>query len=358
MSKKLHVDICWEQNSTTAAAEFTLTHGITALIGPSGAGKSTLARLITGLEKPDRGLIKFGNCPLYDSDKRINIRPNKRHIALMPQEANLFPHMTARQNILFMSQMADNSLEDYIQLAGIQGLMNKYPHMLSGGEAQRVSLIRALASSPEMLILDEPFTGLDPKSKSSLIHLVRSVAQTAEIPILLITHQIDEMLKTAKNAILMVDGRTHLCGPIEQVLTDPRTTRCLHLDDAGTLIHAQVISRAEGLLRLCVGSQTMYLPDEGEPVGASLQLRVLAKDVALALHPVSGVSILNQLESTIGKMAQNGSHMDISLQLNGTDEHLVSRITQKSYDALNLAEGGTAYALIKAVAVREIISAP
>ncbi|WP_425531555.1 TOBE domain-containing protein [Kordiimonas marina] len=197
-------------------------------------------------------------------------------------------------------------------------------------------------------------TGLDPVRRRDLMTLIRTSARLSGVPVILITHQIEEMLFAADDAVLMAPARTVTSGPIETVLAHAETARLLNIDDAGSLIEATVGGRQDGLISCCNGNTSLMLPDDGEPEGCRLRLRVLGRDVALSKHALEDVSILNQIECRIAGVTERPSGYDIALET-ADGVQLKSRITMRSYKALNLKEGDTVFALIKAVAVKEML---
>lgn len=338
----------------TTDVAFTVGGGVTALIGPSGAGKSTLARLIAGLLAPAGGHVHIGGTSLYDSGTGTNVPAHRRGIGLVPQDSALFPHLSVRRNIAFGCRVPDSEVTRLTDAAGITVLMDRMPHTLSGGEARRVAIVRALVAAPKLLILDEPLTGLDPVRRRDLMALIRAGARLSGVPVILITHEIEAMLFAADEAVLMAPGKSVTFGAIEAVLAHPETARLLAIDDAGSLIEATVTGREDGLIHCGFGDQTLLLPDEGEPAGARLRLRVLARDVALSKARIQDISILNQLPCTVVDAMARAGGFEISLDT-GAGVLLRSRITARSHTGLALKAGDTVHALVKAVAVKEML---
>lgn len=348
------IHIKWPQNGGTGEATFDLKPGVTALIGPSGAGKTTLARLICGLETSGRGTIELNGRALQD--ETVFLQPQERSVGLVMQDPALFPTMTVRENITLGQQIDHKALESLIDITDITPHLDKLPNTLSGGEARRVAIVRSLAADPDLLILDEPMNGLDPRRRRDIMSLIRELAHTSGTPVLMITHQLEEMLFAADHALLMEDGKLCVSGSVEDVLSADDTARLLGIDDAGSLLSAMVSSREDGLLSTKIGSQHLYIKDDGEPEGAKLRLRVLARDVAISKAPVDQISVLNQLKATVSHIQKDKHDAIVHLTLDGGDASLRSRITAKSLAALSLKKGDTAYALVKAVAVKEMVA--
>lgn len=185
---------------------------VTGLFGPSGAGKSTLLSILAGLIKPDVGrLVIDGEC-LFDSQSGINIPIHQRRIGLIFQEGRLFPHLTVQHNLnygfnLLKKQQQQLSVEQIVALLEIGHLLKQRPHQLSGGEKQRVAIGRALLSSPRLLLLDEPLASLDERLKSQILPFLKKVAKEIEIPMIYISHSMDELLELTQNVMMIEAGR-------------------------------------------------------------------------------------------------------------------------------------------------------
>jgi molybdate transport system ATP-binding protein len=355
MKAVAQIDITWRTGNTTGEACFSLSTGVTALIGPSGAGKTTLARLIAGLETPDTGTITLGGHTVFDSQKHVTEPAQSRGIALVPQESAIFPHMTVYENISFACRIGETELMDLCEKAGIRHLLDNRPHQISGGEARRVAIIRAMASAPKLLILDEPLNGLDPLRRKDMMALIRKLHHTTGQAVVMITHQAEEMLTVADNAVLMDGLRATIHGPLHTVFSHPETARLLQLDDAGELIAAEICDRADGMVACALGEQKLWLTDDGEEIGSKVRLRILGRDVAISRSRVEGISVINQIECCLVHVNRGDRSAALMLVPKGTDLHLTSRITCRSLDALALREGDTVYALVKAVAVKELV---
>lgn len=206
---------------------FTTTESVTALLGPSGAGKSTTLHLIAGLLCPAEGRITMGDRALFDSRAGVNLSPDKRHIGLVFQDYQLFPHLSVEANLRYGLQRYSPSdgtmryrnhreqtvafdLMHLIDVLELRPLLNRYPHSLSGGQRQRVAFGRAIASSPAILLLDEPVSALDADLKSSVLDYLARLLAEYSIPTLLVTHDIDVATRLDAALIrLPACGHTH-----------------------------------------------------------------------------------------------------------------------------------------------------
>ncbi len=351
-----HLDIRWQMGNVAASATFDILPGVTALIGPSGAGKTTLARIFAGLNTTATGCISLFGQTLLDSQSGKFVPASKRQVGFVMQDPALFPTLTVADNIALGSAMTATEHAELHEITGTGHLLSRMPASLSGGEARRVAIVRAMAAKPRLLILDEPMNGLDPKRRREIMQLIRRLAHSSNTPVLLITHQLEEMLFAADHAVLVDKGHIQITGSVEQVLSAPKTAELLGVDDAGSLVNATISGREDTLLVANIGGDLLYIADDNEPLGADMRLRILARDIALSPTHLEGISVLNQLEAEITSIERRPNDALIRLSLIKSGQRLESRITLKSCKGMNLKVGSNVYCLIKAVAVKELIS--
>ena len=205
------------------SVDLSVTKGeLLALLGPSGCGKTTLLRLIAGFETPDEGEIRLGDRLL--TSPRRSIPPEKRQVALVFQDFALFPHLNVGSNIAFgLPKGSDKreKVQELLEMVGLQGLEQRMPHQLSGGQQQRVALARALASEPELILLDEPFSNLDPSIRARVRSEVKQLIQSIGITAIFVTHDQEEALSLAEQVGVMIDGQIQQVGAPEEVYTQP-----------------------------------------------------------------------------------------------------------------------------------------
>jgi len=210
---------------------FSLTSPWTVLFGPSGAGKSTILRIVGGLLQPRSGRITMQNHILLDTKQRVSIPAGKRKIGYVTQQPALFPHMTVRRNVAFgLHALApierNRRVTEMLSLFRVEDLSERTPRELSGGEYQRVALARALAPEPKLLMLDEPFSGLDADLKESIVSELTAWLAARRVPALYVSHDLGEAYQTGADVIVVDKGRLEVQGPVEQVLA-PRRERLL-----------------------------------------------------------------------------------------------------------------------------------
>lgn len=213
VQKKLG-EMCFE-------AELTIpSQGVTVIFGLSGSGKTTLINLVSGLIQPDRGYIRLNGKTLVDTAKNVNLSPNLREIGYVFQESRLFPHYRVEGNLRYGMKKKDKKAFDHIvQLLGIEHLLIRYPMTLSGGERQRVAIGRALLTFPQLLLMDEPLAALDLPRKRELLDYLEKLANEISIPVLYVTHSLDELQRLAKNVVLLEQGKVKAYESKENLLT-------------------------------------------------------------------------------------------------------------------------------------------
>lgn len=350
----MQIDISWRQQGLKCRAVFDLSNGVTALIGPSGAGKTTLARMIAGLDTPIAGIIRFKDNVLFNSKKSRNICAANRNIGLVMQHSALFPHLSVEENLHFPPSATDESVAEATQLLDLSNLLHRDTATLSGGEEKRVAIARAVAAKPALLILDEPMNGLDPKARASILPMIKKLGQSANVPTLMITHQIEDMLRVADHAVLMRPREVVAFGSLESILAAPECTSLMGISDAGQLLTTTITGREDSLLKADLGGDTVFLPDNGEDVGTNATLRVFASNISIAKTHIDDISILNQLAAQITQIEESGNQAMLTLKLINSGVTLTSQLTKQSVSRLALTVGDHVFALIKAVSVKDI----
>lgn len=166
--------------------------GATVLFGPSGRGKTSILNMIAGLMAPDTGHVRICDETLFDRDAGINVPPERRHAGYVFQDPRLFPHLKVRANLLYGARDNGGNLDDATGFLGIAHLLDRWPNTLSGGEARRVAIGRALLSNPRFLLLDEPLSSLDPARREEVMRAIEHVRDVRKLPILMVTHDMEE----------------------------------------------------------------------------------------------------------------------------------------------------------------------
>lgn len=330
--------------------------GVGALFGPSGSGKTTLLRVLAGLEQGNRGRLALGDTVWQDASAGTFVPPHRRGIGFVFQDALLFPHLSVRSNLVygFRRRRGDGRTADpaqVIDLLDLGSLLDRRPWRLSGGERQRVALGRAVLSAPRLLLLDEPLASLDAARREEILPFIESLARELRIPMLYVTHAIEEVLRLASRIVLIDRGEIVAAGPLDEITNRLELRAYTGRLDAGSVVAVRVIGQepGQGITRLGFTGGALTAPSIDLPLGAELNIRIRSRDVAVALAPPSGTSILNILPGRVVRMAgEDGPHVHVLLDVGVP---LWARIMRKSVADLDLREGKPVYALLKAVAV-------
>lgn len=199
--------------------------GVTAILGPSGSGKSSLLRLVAGLERPQYGSLRFGEQVWADASRNVFLPSRKRRVGMVFQDYALFEHMTVLQNIAYgvPGKHAQQTAQEWIERMHLAGLEQRYPQQLSGGQRQRVALARALAPQPDVVLLDEPFSAVDAHLRQQLRSELRTLIQTLEQPVLMITHDLEDVRHLADHVGVMIDGEIRRFAPLMEAFDQPHS---------------------------------------------------------------------------------------------------------------------------------------
>lgn len=331
--------------------------GVTAIFGRSGSGKTSLINYISGLADADNGQISLNGRVLLDTVKNINVPTEQRNIGYVFQEPRLFPHYSVKGNLLYGSQVSSQSVEfdQILGLLGLQNLLERKPIHLSGGEKQRVAIGRALLTKPELLLMDEPLASLDAPRKNDLLPYLANLAKEIEIPILYVTHSLDEIVRLADQLILVDQGQIQCSGKVEEVWRDEALRPWLQGDTRSSLLTGTVSHNHERYPMTCVSidaQHTIWMSELSLEPGQNVRLRVRANDVSITQNRPDKSSIRNILPATIIAMEQD-SNRQIEVLLKLGEHHLWSHITAWAKDDLDLKIGNDVYAQIKGISLTD-----
>lgn len=329
--------------------------GVTALFGPSGSGKTTLLRCIAGLERA-QGTLQVNGETWQDENAFVPV--HKRPLGYVFQEANLFPHFSVRANLEYgykriKSEERKVQLEQVVEWLGLSRLIGRFDTAgLSGGERQRVAIGRALLTSPRILLMDEPLSALDTNSKQEILPYLERLHRELNIPVLYVSHAMDEVARLADHLVLLEKGRVIASGALHEMLArlDLPTA---HFDDAGAVIEAVVAQQDETyhLTRVDFAGGHLWVGKVDQPFGTRVRARVLARDVSIATQPPQGSSINNILNARIEEIRDEGADKVLVRMKVGESYTLLSRITRRSRDHLGLVAGILVCAQVKSVAL-------
>jgi molybdate transport system ATP-binding protein len=329
--------------------------GVTALFGHSGSGKTTLLRAIAGLERVAGGLLSVNGETWQDGTV---FRPtHQRPLGYVFQEASLFSHLSVEANLQYGQKRVPQaqrrvSLDQAVAMLDIGHLLGRKPARLSGGERQRVGIARALATSPRLLLMDEPLAALDHALKQEILPYLERLHDELDIPILYVSHAPEEVARLADHIVVMEGGRAVAAGPLTDTLA--RLDLPIKLgEDAGVVLDAVVAARDEEwhLAHMEFAGGRLWVRDHGLPVGHRARVRILARDVSLAWAPMTGTSILNTLPAVVVDSVDDAHPALTLVKLRVGESPLLARLTRRSAHALEITPGQLLYVQIKAVAL-------
>lgn len=322
---------------------------ILVLFGPSGAGKTTVLRQIAGLERPDRGTIRFDEEVWCDVERQVWRPPQERRTGVVFQEPALFPHLSVRDNILYGVRRVEHVAETATML-GIERLQTRYPRELSGGEAQRVALARALAPQPRLLLLDEPFAALDAPARTRLRRDVRALLHHVGTPAILVTHDRSEALSMGDRVAVIVAGSIRQVGDVVHVFSRPADVDVAASLGVEAVVPGRIVEASDGLARVRVNDVVLHVADRGDerPAFQDVYACIRAEDVALELSSPAHASARNHLAAHVVSIAPEGPLERVALDCGFLLDAL---ITRQSREELRLSVGSRVTAVIKATAI-------
>lgn len=326
--------------------------GITAIFGVSGAGKTSLINAISGLTQPQRGRIQLHDRLLFDAEQKIALPPEKRRIGYVFQDARLFPHYRVRGNLQYgMAPKMKAQFDSLVSLLGLEALLPRFPLSLSGGEKQRVAIGRALLTAPDMLLLDEPLASLDLPRKRELMPYLQKLAKQVDIPMLYVSHSLEEILQLADNVLVLDAGKVKAFGPLERVWSSSAMRPWLPVSELTSVLRVQVLEQHPDypMTALSLGDQHIWVSRVNQPVKTPLRIRIASADVSLALQPPQHSSIRNIFPAQVVELLEVGDQVEVKLRI-GISE-LWARITPWARDELGIRPDQWLYAQIKSVSV-------
>jgi len=324
-----------------------------AVVGPSGVGKTTVLRLAAGLLSPASGRVSLGSEVWLDTRASVDLQPERRRCGYLFQDYALFPHMSAWGNVAFgvrgaRRQRRDRALQ-MLERFGVAGLADARPETLSGGERQRVALARALAADPQVLLLDEPLSALDPVTRKGSLRELHGLLEELEIPVLVVTHSFDEAALLADSLVVLDRGQVVQRGSAAEISARPRSA--FVADFAGAVVLRGTASTEPGGLTLVhlEGGGAVRSTDRGEG-----RVAVSVFPWEISLEPAGSApadSVLNRVEGEIASLTSVGNRVRVGLAV---PQLLSMEVTARSAEAMGLEAGARVTAAWKATATRLI----
>jgi molybdate transport system ATP-binding protein len=355
--ERLHIDVRLRRGGFELDMRVDLpASGVIAFLGPSGSGKTTLLSAIAGIVEPQEGVISIGETTLFDKGRGIDVPVELRGCGFVFQDARLFPHLDVRRNLEYglarrRGRPVTQELPRVVGMLGIAHLLHRQPSTLSGGEQQRVAIGRALLSQPRLLLLDEPVSAVDQDRKGEILPYLEKLRDLKGVPILYVSHALDEVLRLASQVALIEAGRCVAAGPTSAVLSShPLAGHCpISVLEGRVVAHDAEV----GLSLIETGVGGFRVPMVEAPVGAALRLVIDASDVALATAEPSGLSIRNRFPAKIERMeVLDRSQLLVGLKAEGGG--VTAILTRDAASELHLALGSEVWCLVKSVAVDRV----
>jgi molybdate transport system ATP-binding protein len=329
--------------------------GVTALFGRSGCGKTTLLRCVAGLERSARGRLVVNGETWQDGNRFIPA--HQRPLGYVFQEGQLFPHLSVQGNLLYGYRRIPVvqrivQPDDVVKLLGLEMLLQRRVTEISGGQRQRVAMGRALLTSPRLLLMDEPLAALDAISKAEILPYLERLHDELSIPILYVSHAIDEVTRLADHMLFMEGGVIRAAGALPELITRGDLPLA-HAEGAAAVIEARVTGHDDRhhLTELEFAGEALMISRENLQRSARVRVRIMARDVAINLTRPRDSSVLNCLPARVLDLSDDPHPGHVLVRLAVGDATLLSRITRRSLEHLDLQPGSRVYALVKSVAI-------
>lgn len=331
---------------------------VLGIFGPSGSGKTTILRSIAGLYAPRTASIAIGGEVWVDTASGRFVPPHRRPVGMVFQEYALFPHMTALGNVMTAIGVRPRGerrerAEHLLERVHLAGRRHRRPAELSGGERQRVALARALAREPAVLLLDEPFSAVDRAVRRRLQDEIDDLRRSFDVPLVLVTHDFDDIIRLASHLLVLEHGRAVASGPLGDLTSRPDSGWLGEAVGPGAVLEAVVarVDRAGGLADLAFEGGTLVSGDTGLSKGMPVRVRVPARDVVLAGREPSNVSLHNVLAATVVALAPEPVRGHVIVQLAVGRERLLAEVTRDAIARLHIEPGRDLFALVKSVSL-------
>ncbi|MFP4147731.1 MAG: molybdenum ABC transporter ATP-binding protein, partial [Halorhodospira sp.] len=308
--------------------------GVTALFGRSGSGKTTTLRCLAGLERLRHGRMQLNGETWQDEQSFVP--PHRRPLGYVFQEASLFPHLSVEHNLLYgwrrtPAEHRQIEFDEVTRLLGLAPLLQRPPAALSGGQRQRVAIGRALLTSPRLLLMDEPLASLDSATKEELLPYFERLHSTLAIPVIYVTHALEEVARIADHMVLLEEGRVRAEGPLQEMLT--RTDLPLaHGDTAATILYATVTRHhpEHHLTELDSGCAPLFTRQREIAVGEEVRVQIRAREVTLARSRPRDLTALNCLPARILELNPDPHPSHLLVRLDTGGQPLLARITRRA----------------------------
>ena len=333
--------------------EFTVVPGVTVIVGHSGAGKTTILRCIAGLSDPEEGCIAVGDRLLFDSTQKINVESARRRVGFVFQDLALFPHLSVQDNVTYGLRRLDEAererrMREVLEAFQIEHLCKRFPREISGGEQQRVALARSLVTEPSVLLLDEPLSSLDPRTKASIIEDLRSWNDARRIPILYVTHDYEEVLALGDRVIALDQGRIVAEGLPQEIIPALRREQLAQPTNFENLFDATVIElrELEHTMICQITGTPLHIETPLAPVsvGAEVRIGIRADEIVVMSSPPAIVGNCNVIRGNVKRLERIGATIEARVTCGG--EFRV-RLTARAVESSGLEAAAEVWLMIR-----------
>ena len=352
----IEVDVILQRGAFRLAAELKSDAHVTGIFGPSGSGKTSFLLAMAGLLRPVSGRLAVDGEVFFDGARRIHLPPHRRGIGFVFQEDRLFPHLDTRGNLLCGYRLlppASRRIQpgEVIELLELENLLDQPVTQLSGGEARRVAMGRALLSSPRLLVLDEPLTGLDERRRRSILGYLMRIHERLSVRTLYVSHTLSDFLAVVDHAARIVDGRLVSAGSAQAVLEGS-----VDGDDAGpveSLIDGRVLESAgeAGYLRVSAGDSVLMVPSAPVAAGRRVRVAIPAAEVVLVVGALPQSSARNVISGRVTEIRDYAGRVLVTVD---AGFRFLAEVTPAAAKDLQLEPGAAVHALIKARGVKVV----
>ena len=351
----IELDLAVRTGAFEVSASASLDARVLGVFGPSGAGKTTLLDAVAGLVTPRHGKISVGGRTLFDSKRAIDVAAADRSVGYVFQDTRLFPHRSVRANLSYGSRRARRCSRETMLLDGVCQALDLGPHLdravgnLSGGERQRVALGRALVSGPDVLLLDEPLTGLDEWLKARALDLVRDASQRLGVIVFYVSHSLWEIQELTESVLFLDRGHLIAAGSLFDVLCQEQAFALASRLGLENVLAVEVVGHDDQVTIARLGGHDLLLPRVSLAPGTRAHVAIRPGDIVVARERVEGLSARNLVRGRVERVVEVGKRWLVTVDVG---QPVRVELTRSSYVELGVGESIDVWLLLKTFAFR------
>lgn len=359
MTPILEFNIKLKRKDFELAVKAEISDGITGIFGPSGHGKTSLLNSIAGTVNPDMGYIKLKGTEVFSAEKKLNTPVKNRKVGYVFQDVRLFPHYTIKKNLKYGSKKndADSIFQKVVATLKISHLLAKKPEQCSGGEKQRVAIGRAILSGSQILLMDEPFSAVDTRLRKEIIPFLNAVNQKFQIPILIVSHDLPDLLSLTDNLLLLQEGKILAHGKFQDLILNESNLNIMHESGWFNILHLYVfaslpsknmvlLNNDKNVLQIQVLNQSLHHNTE---INTALKVLIKPENISLSKERVSNISLRNQIQGTIKKVFLKEG---LAFCIVDVGVNIIVEVTEASQKNMMLEAGEKVFCLFKSAALK------